>query len=99
MNLVFTIMILCYRDDKVLMVSADFKANSDSIGYPEKLMSVFLVSPELNIVVRYPPYDWNSFGFNPYTENKIVAVLPDNKIAVFPDAQFINLDIYRMKPD
>lgn len=44
---------------------------------------VFVVYPESDIVVNYPKNKWSNFGIDKSKDSKILAVLPDNKIAVF----------------
>lgn len=46
------------------------------------------------VVVKYDQTGSNNFTFNPNSSNKLVAILPDNKIALFDNDEFkaINID-------
>lgn len=54
-------------------------------NYPEKvnpsLVSLFLLSPEENAIVRYNPEGDEMFSFDPNKKNCIIAILPGNKVA------------------
>ena len=50
--------------------------------YKEKSL-VFVVYPESDIVVNYPISMWPNFGIDKAKDAKILAVLPDNQIAVY----------------
>jgi hypothetical protein len=53
--------------------------------YPEKvntnLVSLYLLSPEENAIVRYNPSGDDKFSFDPKLKNCIIAILPGNKVA------------------
>lgn len=62
-------------------------------------ISIFLVTEDNQSVVRFSVGDFDKFSFNPYQKNKMVAVLPNDQIAVFSKADFkkINLDLIKDK--
>lgn len=53
--------------------------------YPEKvntnLVSLYLLSPDENAIVRYNPEGDDKFSFDPKLKNCIIAILPGNKVA------------------
>ncbi|MDW7694410.1 hypothetical protein R9C00_06645 [Flammeovirgaceae bacterium SG7u.111] len=54
--------------------------------------SVFLVTGDQRAVIRFDAKNQEKFYFDPKAENRIVAVLPDNKMAVFGSSDFESLD-------
>ncbi len=46
-----------------------------------KLISLFLVSPEENVIVKYNPAGDELFSFDPNLKNCLIAILPGNRIA------------------
>lgn len=63
-------------------IVADFDFGSESNNKESAL--VFVVYPENNVVVNYPPDYWEkSFAIDKDQEAHVLAVLPDNKFAVF----------------
>ena len=51
-------------------------------------IDVFLVTGANGMVVRLPEYDWNKFSYNPRWDNKLLAVLPGDKVATFSQSDF-----------
>lgn len=88
---------ICYRRNDFVSVSADFEFGNEAEKYKDLDISVFLISPDENRVVRYYKYSRNQFAFDPEIENKLVAILPGNKVAIFNDSDFNNLDIATIK--
>lgn len=62
-------------------IFADFNFH-DMNKYKEKSL-VFVVYPESDVVVNYPKNMWSNFGIDKSKDAKVLAVLPDNKIAIF----------------
>lgn len=53
-------------------------------NYPKnvdpKLISLYLISPEENVVVNYNPAGDDKFSFDPNLKNCLIAILPGNKL-------------------
>jgi uncharacterized cupredoxin-like copper-binding protein len=61
-------------------------------NYPEsvntQLVSLFLISPEENVIVAYNPKEEKRFSFDPNLKNCLIAILPGNKVVSVPDSGF-----------
>lgn len=55
-----------------------------------KFVSVFLVSPDEKMIVRYDSEKDENFSFDPKKKNCLVAILPDNRILAVNDNGFDN---------
>ncbi|MBL4705934.1 MAG: hypothetical protein JKY54_15515 [Flavobacteriales bacterium] len=77
---------------EAIPVLANFDFGEDYIGKGH-LISVFLVLEEANSVIKYPPSQWDLFRFDPNENNKLMAVLPGNKVATFSTKDFNGLDL------
>lgn len=53
-----------------------------------KLISLYLVSPEENMIVKYDSGSDENFSFDPKLKNYLVAILPENKIYAVRDSGF-----------
>jgi len=74
-----------------------FKADFDfDVAVDKSLLTVFLIT-EVNgtSVIKYAPNNWGSFALKPGVKNQLLAVLPDNKVAVFDD--FEGIDFQKIK--
>jgi hypothetical protein len=78
---------IVHRRENPVMLAADFifpkKVN-------QKLVSLFLISPDENCVVAYHPEDYSNFSFDPKKKNCIVAILPDNSVLACGNSDFDN---------
>lgn len=50
-------------------------------------------------IIRYEAEQLDSFWFAPASNNQLVVVLPQNKVAIFSQADFKKIDIERLKKD
>ncbi len=76
------------KDNGNIPILAHFDFGTD---IPKNLLtsiSVFLITGEGRMVVKYPHRDWNKFRVDPDADNQLVAVLPGNQLAVFSHADF-----------
>ncbi len=73
------------EDAIALQADFDFGAMPESV---KELITVYLITGNNRTVVGLPYYDWQKFRFSPSADNKLVAVLPDNKIALFTQSDF-----------
>ncbi|MEI6409920.1 MAG: hypothetical protein WCR52_11085 [Bacteroidota bacterium] len=62
----------------------------------KQLVTVYLITEHGKTIAALPFYDWSKFRFSPSADNKIVALLPGNQVAVFSQADF-NAELERMK--
>ena len=59
---------------------------------------MFLITgAEKNAVIQYTKKTFDKFSFNTAFYNKLVAVLPNNEIAIFENEDFKKLDIEKIK--
>ena len=54
----------------------------------KKMITVYLITGESRSVVYLPYSQWDRFAYDPNLDNKIVAILPGNKIATFSQEDF-----------
>jgi hypothetical protein len=73
------------KDPAVVLAPADF--NFDQHVDKSKI-TVYLVSGDARKLVTYYPGCWNEFSFNPHTRNCLVAVMPNDRLAIFDSEQF-----------
>ena len=67
-------------------LAADF--SFDGVSIPKDMITVYLITGERRAVVAFPYSDWEKLSFNPEADNRLVALLPGNKIAVFTQEDF-----------
>jgi hypothetical protein len=85
-----------YKNDNVIKLVADFNFGSDLNGYND--ISIFLISgQDQNTIIKYSKSDWDKFSFDPSSYNQMIAVLPENKIALYDQADFKNLNLDEIK--
>lgn len=70
-----------------LILAADFEFDV-KIPNLKQMTTIFLVTQEGRSVVKYNPSSWDKFVINPNMDNRMVAVLPGNRIATFSQADF-----------
>lgn len=54
----------------------------------KKMVTVYLITSKGRVVVGLPFYDWSNLRINPNSDNRMVALLPGNRIAVFSQEDF-----------
>ena len=69
-------------------ILANFDFGTDIPANLRNEISVFLVAGDGKMVVKFPPRDWKRMRINPELDNSLVAVLPDNKMAVLSKEDF-----------
>jgi hypothetical protein len=86
-----------YKEENVIQLAADFDFGNKTSIYNEGL-SVFLISGiDQNIVVKYPKDSWEKFSYDPAIPNRLMAVLPDDQIAIFDPKDFEALNKEEIK--
>ena len=84
-----------YKDESETMVRCEAEFNL-STEYND--IAVFLITgAEKNAVIEYTKETFDKFSFNTDYYNKLVAVLPNNEIAIFENEDFEKLDIAKIK--
>ena len=73
------------RDAIALKADFEFPGVSDLV---KDLALVYLITDNGQTVVNFSQSDWDKFRFSPSSDNKILAVLPDNKVSVFSETAF-----------
>jgi hypothetical protein len=63
-----------------------------SFSFPEeidtRIVSLFLISPDENIIVNYKASGDKKFSFDPDKRNCLIAILPDNSLVSFSNKDF-----------
>ena len=76
-------------EDRIDLV-ANFEFGGDI--HPDiNSVTVFLITGDDKSVIKYPKSDWRLFAFSPNQKNKLIAVLPGDKVAVMSSAEFAKL--------
>jgi hypothetical protein len=78
---------ILWKQEDAVPLMADF----DLDGLPEavkKATIIYLVTGEGRVVVQLPSYDWGKLRVDVNADNKMLAVLPDNKVCTVPTECF-----------
>lgn len=78
--------ILIKMEDAVPLI-ADFDFG-DMPDILKDAVAIYLITGDGRVVVNFNKYDWPRFRFLPDMDNKLVAVLPQNRVALFSQQQF-----------
>lgn len=81
--------VICRNPNRV-KVLASFDYGTDEID--ESLVQVFLVCEELNMVVKYGASTFKKFSFEPGLDHKIVATLPNDRVAICTAKEFKSIN-------
>lgn len=84
-----------YKDDKLVPFIADFKFQ----GEDDILSNVYLIPSSRRIVVKYTPDTFDEFSINPNDNNKIIAILPNNKVFVLNNKDLQNMNLHSLSPN
>ncbi len=68
-----------------LMADFQFEDMPDAL---KDAVTVYFVTKNNQVIVGLPKSNWNAFRFDPNLDNKLIAVLPDNKVALFKQSDF-----------
>ena len=80
-----------WKQPERMLVKASFDFGQDAYDFNK--ISVFLITADKRSVIRYYAQDFDKFSFNPNDNNEMVAILPNNKMAVFSKEDFKKLDV------
>ena len=76
------------KREKALPVYADFDFEDQLREDLENEVIVYLITGDGRTVISFPKRSWRDFSFLPDLDNKLVAVLPGGRIALFSQEQF-----------
>jgi len=71
--------------------SIPLMANFKFEGLPSKvkeMTTIYYITKNEKVVVGLNQRDWKKFRFDPKDDNKLIALLPDNKVAMFTETDF-----------
>lgn len=68
-----------------LMADFEFQGMPDAI---KAAAIVYLITGDNRAVIGFEPSDWERFRFLPEANNKLLAIMPGNKVAVFSQQNF-----------
>ena len=74
-----------------LKESVPLMANFNFEGMPSKvteMTTVYYITKKEKVVVGLKQRDWKKFRFDPKDDNKLIALLPNNKVAMFTQSDF-----------
>ncbi|MCB9284628.1 MAG: hypothetical protein H6563_11175 [Lewinellaceae bacterium] len=84
------------KESNRVLVDADFKwpveVNEDLAN-----IEVVLITGDNKGVVKYPPYSWDALALVPDPNARFFAVLPGNRIAIYPPADFKTIDFEALR--
>ncbi|ABG58347.1 hypothetical protein [Cytophaga hutchinsonii] len=87
-----------YKDSNALSVHATIDLGNSVTEFNH--VTLFLITgKDRNVVVKYYVSTLNKFCFVPEDHNMLLAILPDDRIAVFEEGKFRALDIEKLKKD
>lgn len=80
-----------YKEENMIGMNADFDFGSSANAYND--VSLFLITgKEQNVVIKYYKGTWDKFKFDPKVPNLLLAVLPEDQIAIFDRKEFEKLN-------
>lgn len=85
------------KDDDVFFVKANFKFDNDYANAEN--ITIYQIIKNKNTVIKYNNYYKSRFMYTLNDESKLIAILPDNKIAFLSDNDIRSLMSLRTKND
>jgi hypothetical protein len=73
------------RESIPLMADFNFEGLPNAM---KSMITVYLITGDGRVVVGLPNQDWNRLRVDLKADNKMLAVLPNNKVALFPQSAF-----------
>ena len=85
-----------------ITLKADFEFDHD-LNLDKQTLTVFLVCGNDRAVIPYSAarnrFSWANFSFSSQEQNKLIAILPDDKVAVFGSSEFNNINLQRLQTE
>ena len=78
---------ILWEKDDVLTLDADFNFGDFNEAALKNVM-VYLITGDNRVVVSFSMEEWSTFRFSPKSDNKLVALLPGDKAAIFSKKSF-----------
>lgn len=79
-----------------LTIKASFKVAGKTLNNA----TIYLVSGKRSkVVTKFGKYDWRAFKFNPYERNQVLAILPNDQVAVFSRKDFRKVPMNQVRKD
>ena len=75
------------KQDNAVPLMADFDFDDLPVA-AKSYVTVYLITGDGKVVVGLPQYDWNRIRINTSADNKMLAVLPNDKVALFSQSSF-----------
>lgn len=86
-----------YKNENRIALAADFTFDA---GVGNLNITVFQIAgAERNVVIRFDKGSWGEFSYDPTEPTIMIAVLPDDQIAVFDEKDFGNLNTEAIKKE
>jgi len=76
-----------YNCDRVLDY-VKFVVISLAVIFKDKIKSFFYITNNGQVAIKYYDMSFDNFRFNPNSSNSIIAILPENKVAIVTEKQF-----------
>ncbi len=84
-----------YRNPNLLRLAANFTIGEKYIDMMDKV-DIYHITANNNVVVKYnnklPGRKWDNFFYDPNTNNSLVAILPENKVAIYSKEDFMTIN-------
>ena len=81
-----------FKEGNTLPLIAEFKFDIP-VNFNKSDIKIFLITGDNDVVIKYPKENWIDFRFNPNYNNKLIAILPGNKIAQFGTKDFNKIKV------
>lgn len=79
---------ILWKSPSSIQLMADFNFGEMPDAFKEAV-TVYFVTKNNQVVVGLNSASWKAFRFDPALDNKIIAVLPDNQVALFKQSTFV----------
>lgn len=76
-----------WKSPSSIHLMADFQFD-DMPDALKDAVTVYFVTKNNQVVIGLSNFNWKFFRFDPNLDNKLIAVLPDNKVALFKQSDF-----------
>lgn len=85
------------KDANKVSIIANFVFDEKINNKLNTIDMVYCLPDNEKTVIKYPSYDWNKVSLIPGISMKFIAVLPDNKVAIFDNDSYLDINITALK--
>jgi hypothetical protein len=85
-----------FKQPQVVALNANFRFDQIKLN-DFNTVTLFFITDDDRTVIKLPESEWNKFAFDPDKSNKILAVLPEDKIAYFGSKDFEKIDVEQVR--